>query len=65
VRQTSANGGSNPLIDANIPQCSAEQIADVVRAHLDAGADHVCLQPLGGEGIPQESWTALSKVLVD
>ena len=60
-----AHGGSDRLIDAIIPQGSAEQIAEVVRAHLDAGADHVCLQPLGEEGIPRESWTALSKVLVD
>lgn len=59
-----AHGGSDRLIDAIIPQGSAEQIAEVVRTHLDAGADHVCLQPLGEEGIPRESWTALSKVLV-
>ncbi len=59
-----AYGGSDRLIDAIIPQGSAEQIAEVVRAHLDAGADHVCLQPLGEEGIPRQSWTALSKVLV-
>jgi hypothetical protein len=60
-----SNGGSDRLIDAVIPQGSAEQIAEVVRAHLDAGADHVCLQPLGEEGIPRESWAALSNVLVD
>jgi probable F420-dependent oxidoreductase len=42
----------------------AEQIAEVVRAHLDAGADHVCVQPLGEEGIPRQSWTALAKALV-
>ena len=60
-----ANGGSDTLIDAIIPQGSAEQIAEAVRAHLEAGADHVCVQPLGEEGIPRESWTALSKVLVD
>jgi probable F420-dependent oxidoreductase len=59
-----ANGGSDRLIDAIIPQGSAEQIAEVVRAHFEAGADHVCLQPLGEEGIPRASWTALSKVLV-
>jgi probable F420-dependent oxidoreductase len=58
-----ADGGSDRLIDAVIPQGSAEQIAEVVRAHLDAGADHVCLQPLGEEGIPRESWTALAKAL--
>ena len=60
-----ADGGSDRLIDDVIPQGSAEEIAAVVRAHLDAGADHVCLQPLGEEGIPRESWTALAKVLVD
>jgi probable F420-dependent oxidoreductase len=60
-----SNGGSDRLIDAVIPQGSAEQIAEVVRAHLDAGADHVCLQPLGEVGIPRESWAALSNVLVD
>jgi probable F420-dependent oxidoreductase len=60
-----AHGGSDRLIDAIIPQGSADQIAEVVRAHLDAGAEHVCLQPLGEEGIPRESWTALSKRLVD
>ncbi len=59
-----AAGGSDRLIDAVIPQGSAEQIAEVVRAHLDAGADHVCLQPLGEDGIPRTSWTALAKVLI-
>ncbi|HUA05373.1 MAG TPA: TIGR03620 family F420-dependent LLM class oxidoreductase [Solirubrobacteraceae bacterium] len=60
-----AGGGSDRLIDAVVPHGSAEQIAEVVRAHLDAGADHVCVQPLGEEGIPRESWAALAKVLVD
>jgi probable F420-dependent oxidoreductase len=60
-----ADGGSDRLIDAVIPQGSAAEIAAVVRAHLAAGADHVCLQPLGEEGIPRESWTALANVLVD
>jgi probable F420-dependent oxidoreductase len=59
-----AAGGADRLIDAVIPHGSAEQIAEVVNSHLDAGADHVCLQPLGEEGIPRESWTALAKVLV-
>jgi len=58
-----AHDGSDRLIDAIIPQGSAGQVAEVVRAHLDAGADHVCLQPLGEEGIPRQSWTALAKAL--
>ena len=48
-------GGSDRLIDAVIPHGSAAQIAEVVHAHLDAGLDHVCLQPLGEPGIPRDS----------
>ena len=59
-----ADGGSDRLIDAVVPHGGAEEIAEVVRAHLDAGADHVCLQPLGEEGVPRESWAALAKVLI-
>jgi len=58
-------GGSDRLIDAVIPHGSAAQIAEVVHAHLDAGADHVCVQPLGEPGIPRGSWTALAKALID
>jgi probable F420-dependent oxidoreductase len=60
-----ADGGSDRLIDAVIPHGSASQIAEVVHGHLDAGADHVCVQPLGEPGIPRESWAALAKVLID
>jgi len=59
-----AGGGSERLIDAIVPHGSAERIAEVVRAHFEAGADHVCLQPLGEEGIPRSSWTALANVLI-
>jgi hypothetical protein len=59
-----AGGGSDRLLDAIVPQGSAEQIAEVVRAHLDAGADHVCVQPLGEAGIPRASWTALADALL-
>ena len=60
-----ADGGSDRLIDAVIPQGSADHIAEVVRDHLEAGADHVCLQPLGEEGIPRRSWTELAQVLLN
>ena len=42
---------------------SAEAIAATVRAHLDAGANHVCLQPVGVSGIPRDEWTALALAL--
>jgi probable F420-dependent oxidoreductase len=60
-----ADGGSDRLIDAVIPHGSAGEIAEAVHAHLDAGADHVCLQPLGEDGIPRRSWTALAEALID
>ena len=37
-------GGSDRLIEAVIPWGDAGRIAERVRAHLDAGADHVCVQ---------------------
>ena len=37
-------GGSDRLIDAVIPWGGADAVAARVRAHLDAGADHVCIQ---------------------
>src|SRR3954465_6987111 len=59
-----ADGGSDRLLGAIVPQGSAEHIAEVVGAHFDAGADHVCVQPLGEEGIPRASWTALAQALL-
>jgi hypothetical protein len=59
-----ANGGCDRLIDALVPQGSAAEIAEIVHAHLHAGADHVCLQPLGEDGIPRDAWTALAKALI-
>ena len=64
TEQDIAGGGSDRLIDTIVPHGSAEEIAAVARAHVDAGADHVCLQPLGGEGVPREDWAALAAVLI-
>ena len=55
--------GSERLIDAIVPHGSAEEIAAAARMHLDAGADHVCLQPLGVSGIPRAQWAALAAAL--
>src|SRR3954468_15748962 len=59
-----ADGGSDRLIDAVIPHGSPETIADAVRAHLDAGADHVCLQPLGHGAEPLEDFRSLANALL-
>jgi probable F420-dependent oxidoreductase len=63
--QDIAGGGSDRLIDAIIPHGAAEEIAAVARAHLDAGADHVCLQPVGVSGVPRQEWAALAAALID
>jgi probable F420-dependent oxidoreductase len=44
-----ADGGSDRLLDAVVVQGDATRIADRVRAHLDAGADHVCVQLRSGD----------------
>jgi probable F420-dependent oxidoreductase len=62
--QDLAGGGSDRLIDAIVPHGTAEEIAAVARAHLDAGANHVCLQTVGISGIPREQWTALAAALI-
>jgi probable F420-dependent oxidoreductase len=59
-----ADGGSDRLIDAVIPHGSPEQVADAVHAHLEAGADHVCLQPLGHGAEPLEDYRRLAAVLL-
>lgn len=58
-----AGGGSDELIDAVIPHGSAEEIAAAAREHLEAGADHVCLQTVGVTGVPVAQWTALASAL--
>jgi probable F420-dependent oxidoreductase len=40
-------GGSDALVDAIVGWGDVDAVAARVRAHLDAGADHVCLQPVG------------------
>jgi len=59
-----ADGGSDRLIDAVVPHGSAQAVAEAVGAHLDAGADHVALQPLGHGGAPVADYEALAKALL-
>lgn len=42
-----AGRGSARLLDEVVPQGDVDRIVAVVRAHLDAGADHVCVQLRG------------------
>lgn len=42
-----AGGGSDALVDAIVGWGSVDAVAARVREHLDAGADHVCVQVVG------------------
>ncbi|HXW44182.1 MAG TPA: LLM class F420-dependent oxidoreductase [Streptosporangiaceae bacterium] len=45
-----SGGGSERLIDALVAHGSPDAVAEQLGAHLAAGADHVCVQLLTGEG---------------
>jgi hypothetical protein len=47
-----------------IPHGSADAIAEAVGRHLAAGANHVCLQPLGHGPHPSDDYKALAKALI-
>jgi probable F420-dependent oxidoreductase len=62
--QDLADGGSDRLVDALVAQGSAEQVAARLRAHLTAGADHVCVQLLTAGGAdPMPGYAELSRAL--
>lgn len=63
TEQDIAAGGSDRLIDGVVPHGTASQIAEAARRHRSAGADHVCLQPVGGRGIPRDDLSALASAL--
>lgn len=44
--QDFSNGGSDRLVDAIVAWGSVEDVASRIQEHLDAGADHVAIQPL-------------------
>jgi probable F420-dependent oxidoreductase len=57
-----ADGGSDRVIDAVVAWGDEEAIIDRVRTQFDAGADHVCIQVLGGArgDVPLEGWRSLA-----
>lgn len=60
-----ADGPSDRLVDAIVAYGDTDVIAERVRAHHDAGADHVCVQVLTartGE-LPRAEWRALAPAL--
>jgi len=59
-----ADGGTHALVDELVPQGSGAGVASAVRAHLEAGADHVCVQAVGARGVPTREWTELAAALL-
>jgi len=59
-----ANGGSDALIDALVAHGSSDQVAAQLADHLDAGADHVCIQLLtDSETDPMPGYAELAGAL--
>jgi probable F420-dependent oxidoreductase len=54
-----ADGGSDRLVDAIVAWGDETAIAARIRAHHEAGADHVCIQPLRPDGEPGPDTRAL------
>jgi probable F420-dependent oxidoreductase len=61
-----AEGGNDRLVDAIVAWGDANAVAARVRAHLDAGADHVCVQVLTSDPaeLPMARWRQLAPVLL-
>lgn len=62
-----ANGGGDGLVDALVAWGDVDAIGRRVAAHLEAGADHVCLQALteSPTEIPYGQWRALAPLIRD
>ena len=69
LRDRIHSGSFAPLerlnIDALVGRGDEDAIAARVRAHHDAGADHVCIYVVGGTGeeLPLDAWRRLAPAL--
>jgi probable F420-dependent oxidoreductase len=59
------NGGSDKMVDAIVAWGSLDQIAGRIRAHLDAGANHVCVQVQTADpaALPTAEWRELASII--
>jgi probable F420-dependent oxidoreductase len=58
-----ADGGSDKFIDATFAWGTAERIKARIKAHFDAGASHVCIQPVSPDGnFGQLHWETLEQL---
>ncbi len=60
-----ADGGSDRVVDAIVAWGTMDDALGRVQAHLDAGADHVCIQVLHPDMtyLPRAEWAELSSAL--
>ncbi|MFQ5668111.1 MAG: LLM class F420-dependent oxidoreductase [Candidatus Binatia bacterium] len=61
-----ASGGSNRLVDAIVVWGDIDAVVKRVRAHHDAGANHVCIQVLDPDprALPMRQWRELAPALL-
>ena len=61
------NGGSDRLVDSLVAWGDGATVAAKLRAHLDAGADHVAVHVLRREGndLPLTQWREVARELAD
>jgi probable F420-dependent oxidoreductase len=59
-------GGSDRLVDDIVAWGDLDAVTSRIRAHLDAGADHVCVQVIREDQreLPMEEWGALAEHLL-
>jgi probable F420-dependent oxidoreductase len=58
--------GSDRLVDALVAWGDVEAVSRRVRDHLDAGADHVCIQVFDAEpyDLPLRQWRTLAMAML-
>ena len=54
-----ADGGSERFLDAIVPWGPADAIRGHIQAHFDAGADHVCIEPVNARNAAAPDWNAI------
>jgi probable F420-dependent oxidoreductase len=63
TEQDLADGGSDRLVDGIVAHGDAAALAARVTAHLEAGADHVCVQVLPANGAVEPTLRAIAEAL--
>lgn len=59
------SGAADNVVDAIVAWGSVDDVIGRVKAHHDAGADHVCIQVLeDGRSVPMDAWRTLGDALL-